>query len=281
MSRMITGNPALASDRIVCVRDEYGRDPQGLPTRALEFHGLRPQVEAKAAEFNMPCRIAPVRGDLWSVSISIAGAAAIDGGDPDAILWSDKYQIQTATLQQSIFQIPLSWTAATTYDSSNPARFKKQLEDFAENSGADTLTSPDVLGDLTALPAPFADFTVQDVANLILNELARGATNFEVDCLTLSRQRSISSRIALPMPLYSTGKIYDAGQLNLPPDIYFSLPGTAANPLPPDPPQAHWGWRLRDQQSSFTAPGKIEQSFQWALAAWSTFLYEQSTTPFE
>lgn len=270
-----TGTVQLAKVGYQLTEDRFFYDPQQLPTRRTVWEGTKTKL--LALQQSLPCQteLTNVKGQLYRLVATRVGGAALEHGQHSDPVWSDKWSIHTDALEKQIWAHPLIFAAAKAYDSENPNKFKRELEKYAEDSGAESASSPACLGNSNPLAEPYQAFVVYQVADLVLIELGRGCDHYEEECLTLRRVRSISTGFRTAMPLYTARLVYTSAQLSLPDDVRFSLPTFPANPA-----QAVWGWRLKQQQSEFLAPGRIEQSFEWVLAAWSTLLYEQSTANF-
>jgi hypothetical protein len=270
---IISGTTGFAADQISLVRDEYTTDPQAGATRVTEWHGTKAALIAKQAELGGRTRLYPIQGPLWSLVTTYTGGAAVPGQEPEDEVATDKWSTHTNILEKEIWMHPLVFAAAVAYDSANPNKFKRQLEKYAEEENP--IVGPDCMSDSTSLASPYSSLQVHDVAEDVMIELGRGATHYEDEYLVLRRTRTISTTFPVSMPLYSTRLIYTTAQIPVPLNVLFSLPT-----FPDAPAQSSWGWRLRTQQSDFVGPTRIEQVFEWVLAAWSTLLYSTSSSNF-
>ena len=271
---IISGTAQFAIDQLSKVRDEYNTDPQQGPSRITEWHGLYDALLAYLGTLGqVRSRLAPLTGPLWSLIVYTYGGGAVPDQDPLDETPTDRWTTNTNILERELWMHPIVYNAAITYDSANPNKFKRQLEVFAADENPSS--SPEPYGDTSALPPPYASNTVASVAQEVVKELGRGVTHYEDEYLVLRRTRSISTSYPVAMPLYSVRYIYQTAQIGMPANVAFSLPI-----FPPNPPQSLWGWRLRTQQSEFVGPTRVEQVFEWVLAAWSTLLYIPATANF-
>ena len=256
---------ALTISRDVILYDETNGNG-----REIEWTGRKEEILGQANVLTGARKRITNNGAVYTLTATWQGTTMDQ--EPSAEVPIDKWSYSTEVLDKDLFSLPISVAAATAHAGSNSSKFRVDLENYIK----EPTTGPDSFGDSTVLAAPYDSTTVSAVAFKIVTELKRGGTHYEDERLIVRRQRSFNTRYPISTQLYGLSYIYSREELAyefaLPAFVYFSLPSTADmnNDMPVE--QALWGFRLRTQQSD-VAGTKVEQMFEWSLAAWSTFTY--------
>jgi hypothetical protein len=240
--------------------------------REIEWTGRKEEIMGQANVLTGARKRITNNGAVYTLTATWQGTTMDQ--EPSAELPIDKWSYSTEVLEKDLFSLPVVVAAAQAHAGSNSSKFKVDMENYIK----EPTTDPDSFGDSTALPSVWGTgVTVSTIASKVATELRRGATHYEDARLVVRRQRSFNTRYPIPTPLYSLTYIYSTAELSyqfaLPSYVHFSLPDT--DQINADYPveQAEWGFRLRTQQSDVVGT-KVEQMFEWSLAAWSTFTYD-------
>lgn len=240
--------PALfKGQQLAIVRDEAVIDPQNGKGREIEWNGEKNAIYGVAAGLGTSARVRITQNG--PLHVLVATFQNLQDGAPEVA--TDRWTVRTEVLEKDGFLHPAVNADMEAYNAQvGLIEYRKELEGAVSEGRA-------LISGVAARP----------IAVQMVRELSRGATHFEDEYIVLRRVRTISAAYTTKMTLFGSRLIYASGQLPVPGNVLFSLPSFPANP-----PQAQWGWRLRTQESEFVG-NKVEQQYEFVLAAWSTLYY--------
>jgi len=242
-------------------RVEWVFDPQYGYTWQYTYIGIELAIRGTAELYELSGFRTHVyhNGNFWTLEASLPTPVQ-EGGVEIPV---DRWTIHTEFAQLDIFshaavQVEISNWVDVSPGTRSPGLYKKYIED-AQKEG-------------TALDSIISGFPF---ANLLYNELIRGAQSYEQKRPTLNRRRTISPTYATPIVIDAVEKFYSTAVLI----SAFAVPTRIAAQLPSNPAlkpdNTQWGWRIRQQTSEFTlALNKNEETTDWVFATWSTLLYD-------
>jgi hypothetical protein len=253
------------------VRDDFDSDPQQGNVRVIEWHGSKAAIYGQFASIrnassgSQPkCSISQVGSTPYYSLIAVyPDLQDLEPEEPDEQA-VDRWTIHTETLQTDGFSLPEAVSEASAFDTGfYDKTYRKLLED----------------GDLSEPGLVFLRNAANGYVTAIdlFLEMRRGATHFDDEYVVLRRTRTLGNGQASKINLKAIRLIYDSGALGLPSNVGFTLPD--APDVAEWPENAYWGWRLRTQQCEFNG-NRVEQSYEWVFAAWSTTYYARATGSF-
>lgn len=225
-----------------------------------EYEGTREAIvgmftDARTLPNAQSVEIRRGQGPKYVLSIKLANLEGLEEEAPEL-----KVSVRTEILQKDIWQHPTIISALSTQTIATRANFRAKVTDAADT------------GDFADFTLDFPTDPLNALGLSIVGELQRGATHYEDETTAISIARVVSPFYSLPMAIYTAKLVYTTSQLPIPANYPAEVPdSTTLTPIS----GANWGWRLRTQESEWTG-GKISQSFEFILAAWSSFLYSQA-----
>jgi hypothetical protein len=234
------------------VRQQLGWDPQRGATLVETYTGH-------------PNAVLSLRNSLIGANVTTqyeeeAGRATLyatwsdDNDGNNTEVPSDHYEIAKDYVQESIWSAPQIWALALN-DASTVSVWKSLVETaVSENKNVNN-------SGLTGYPLQ------------IFKHYTAGTTSFETERLTLRRVRTFSLRYLGRATLDAVPKVYSVASLQ----SVFGIPSAITDRLPAAPsaaPELHsWGWKRRQDSTSITYSGRVEEVMDWVFAPWSTVLH--------
>lgn len=257
-------------------RDEFTSDPQLGNGRLIEWQGDRQSVYGQFSALRNSVDGAQARcsvrqvGDTpyYSLTAVFPDLQDLEPQNPEEQV-VDRWTIHTEVLQTDGFSMPGVAEEAGFFetDPSRKGTYRKTLEDGDLSDPGYNILKNSAAGGQPVYP----------VARDLIVELRRGATHFDDEYVVLRRVRTVSNGSALKINLKAVRLIYDSNKLGVPSNVAFAMP--TLPPVSEWPINAYWGWRLRTQSADFVG-NRIEQTYEWVLAAWSTFYYARTDAAF-
>jgi len=253
------------------VSREFGFDPQLGDTIIENWVGLEESILSVAAAYRVlgaRTRTGQQEGSPeWRLQATFANPELVDGQTESAP--DIKWEVRTEMVQLSIFSAFAIQEEADRYidpaQYKNPAQYKKDIED-AVKAG-------------TANPINKVKFPYSAV---VYRELARGVEAFETKRFVLQGRyfASVNWYLTQRRVIEAGDYVYSAASLGtqygVPAGLIRFLPAVPTFPGA-TPVGTKWGWRSRGEVSTFTyGATKVETSFDFVFAAWSTSFYFHS-----
>jgi hypothetical protein len=245
---------------LTIARDEVVSDPKTGRSREVEWVGSKTAIYGLSNTMGGVKWRVGQRDALWTLTANFERGEITPPPEESATAEQpvDRWTVTTDVLDRTVYLHPKA-QADIAADEAGAYAYKAKMEKMLV-SGVDN-------GWLDTFPGAGVN------ARAVFYELQRGADNYEDENMVLRWQRQMPSSWTTKLTLQATRKIYSTAQLPIPTALLFSLPDFPTTPLK----QAQWGWRLRGQESEYEGD-RVVQTHVWALAAWSTFLYDVATT---
>ena len=241
---------------VVLERIEWVFEPQYGYTWQYTYNGTEIAVRSAAATYELSGYKTHVfhNGSFWTLEATLP--TGLQEGVSEIPV--DRWTIHTEFAQLDIFSHPSIQLETSAFSPATPSSYKKTIKDAVANG--------------VGLPTSLNSYPF---AQLLYQELLRGADSYEQKRPTLNRRRTISASWSTPIVIDAVEKFYSTAVLI----SAFAVPGRIAGQLPSNPAlkpaNTQWGWRIRQQVSEFTlALNKNEETTDWVFAAWSTLLYD-------
>ncbi len=245
-------------------RLEY--DPDRGSRWVVEFEGSESAMRGLAQNYRTYYPYAynsteRVRGPIWRTVMQFPFWPLGDAINAEI---QEEWSTNTEIVENDLFSLEdVAVTALSKTGGLSMAKFRQRMEDGIEagKDFAEIVVDPSGAG-------------TNPEAEKAYTMLARGQTGYETEYQTVTRLRRATIKYPWARTIYSVRKIYSTDELGIPGDLGFSFENRTTSKS-----DMKWGWRLRDQSFNRYSDRQEEQ-VTWALAEWSTFVYDESDGAF-